>query len=112
MYINIMASFNNPPGKSSFNSFIQPIYDVNSSHPLIPNSQDYIQYNKYVSIHSEDRDLTKFPNASDFEIEMPEDLLNVATIRLVNWKRARRYINKVILWDLFSVAHLEQIFDN
>jgi hypothetical protein len=91
MYNNIMASFNNPPGKSSFNSFTQPVYDVNTSHPLIPNSQEYIQYNKYVSIHSEDRDLTKFPNASDFEIEMPEDMLNVASIKLVNWTFPANY---------------------
>ena len=27
-------------------------YNVNTSHPLIPNSQEYIYYKKYISIHS------------------------------------------------------------
>ena len=41
-------------------------YNLNTTHPLIPNSQQYIAYNKYVSIHSEDRDLLKFPNSGIF----------------------------------------------
>jgi hypothetical protein len=60
-------------------------YSTNTSHPLIQNSQQYIYYKKYVSIHSEDRDLLKYPSASDFEIELPEDMLNVASLRLYDW---------------------------
>ena len=61
------------------------IYNTNTSHPLIQNSQEYIYYKKYVSIHSEDRNILKYPSASDFEIELPEDLLNVASLRLYDW---------------------------
>jgi hypothetical protein len=68
-----------------------PNYNLNITHPLIPNSQQYIPYNKYVSIHSEDRDPLKFPNSSEFEIELPEDILNVASIRLVNWTFPANY---------------------
>lgn len=60
-------------------------YNVSTSHPLIPNSQQYMYYKKYISIHSEDRDVTKFPDASEFEIEVPQDLLNVSSISLVHW---------------------------
>jgi hypothetical protein len=66
-------------------------YNVNTSHPIIPNSQQYILYNKYISIHSEDRDILKFPNSSQFEIELPEDLLNVATIKLLHWTFPANY---------------------
>lgn len=65
--------------------------NVFTNHPLIPNSQEYIYYKKYVSIHSEDRDYLKYPNASDFEIEMPEDILNIVALRLINWTFPANY---------------------
>jgi hypothetical protein len=66
-------------------------FSVDNSHPLIPNSQEYIYYKKYVSIHSQDRDMLRFPSAGEFEIEMPQDLLNVASLRLVNWTFPANY---------------------
>jgi hypothetical protein len=87
-----MSSFNdNGTGQHFFDYFTTHVHNVNTSHPLIPNSQEYMLYNKYVSIHSEDRDLLKFPNPSEFEIELPEDLLNVATIKLINWTFPANY---------------------
>ena len=71
--------------------FTSQPYNVNQNHPLIPNSQEYIYVDKFVSIHSEDRDLIKYPNSSDFEIEMPEDLLNVAAIKLIQWTFPANY---------------------
>jgi hypothetical protein len=66
-------------------------FNTNTSHPLIPNSQEYIYYKKYVSIHSEDRNVLKYPNASEFEIEIPEDILNVSALRLVEWTFPANY---------------------
>ena len=66
-------------------------FNTNTSHPLIQNSQEYIYYKKYVSIHSEDRNILKFPNSSEFEIELPEDVLNVSALRLVNWTFPANY---------------------
>ena len=60
-------------------------FNTNNNHPLIPSAQEYIYYNKYISIHSEDRDYLKYPNSSEFEIELPEDLTNVASITLSKW---------------------------
>jgi hypothetical protein len=58
-------------------------FNVQTTHPLIPNSQEYIYEQQYISIHSEDRNILKHPNASDFEIELPQDYLNVQGFRLV-----------------------------
>ena len=67
------------------------LFNVQTNHPLIPNSNDYIIYKKYVSIHSEDRDLLKYPNSSHFEIELPEDITNIYSLRLMNWTFPANY---------------------
>jgi len=70
----------------------QPLmFDVNSNHPIIPNSQEYTVYKKYVSIHSEDRDALKYPSSSSFEIELPEDYLNVVSVKLSSWTFPANY---------------------
>jgi len=66
-------------------------FNVDNSYPLIPNSQEYIYYKKYVSFHSQDRNMLKYPSSSEFEIEMPEDLLNVTSLRLTNWTFPANY---------------------
>jgi hypothetical protein len=71
--------------------FSKQVYNVNTSHPLIPSSQEYIFYKKYVSIHSEDRDVLKYPKSSEFEIELPEDYLNVVSMKLVQWTFPANY---------------------
>lgn len=74
------------PQSSKFNDiFTTQNYNTNVNHPLTQNSQEYIFYKKYISIHSEDRDIIKYPNSSEFEIELPEDYLNVASLKLVDW---------------------------
>jgi len=73
-----MSSFAFNPGyESRMREFAttQP-RNLNTSHPLIPSSQEYMIYYKYVSIHSEDRDILNYPNSSEFEIELPEDIVN------------------------------------
>jgi hypothetical protein len=71
--------------------YASKVFNTNQNHPLIPSAQQYSFYKKYVSIHSEDRDIIKYPNASNFEIEMPEDLINVYTISLSNWSFPSNY---------------------
>ena len=67
------------------------LYNTSTNHPLIPNANDYIIYKKYVSIHSEDRDILKYPNSNMFEIEMPEDITNIYSLRLINWTFPANY---------------------
>jgi hypothetical protein len=66
-------------------------YDLNNNHPIIPNSNQYFSEQKYVSIHSEDRDINKYRNPSAFEIELPEDYLNVQSVRLKSWAFPANY---------------------
>jgi hypothetical protein len=66
-------------------------FNVNSNHPITPNSQEYMTVKKYVSIHSEDRDITKYPSSSVFDVELPQDYLNVVKIRLESWAFPSNY---------------------
>jgi hypothetical protein len=64
--------------------YIMSRFNTNSTHPLIPNAQQYMFEQQYISIHSEDRNILKYPNASEFEIELPQDYLNVQGARLTS----------------------------
>ena len=86
-----MSNFINFDNLQGFKFNETKIFNVNDNHPLIPNSQEYLYYKKYVSIHSEDRDILKFPNSAYFEIEIPEDLLNVYSVRLSDWTFPANY---------------------
>lgn len=66
-------------------------YNINTSHPLIPNSNQYYLEKKYVSIHSEDRNILKYPDSSMFEIELPQDYLNVQSVKLATWAFPSNY---------------------
>lgn len=83
--------FNISENNITRDKFTAQNYNVNTSHPIIPSSQEYMFYKKYLSIHSEDRDIVKYPEPDVFEIEMPEDLLNVSTIKLVQWTFPANY---------------------
>ena len=56
---------------------------VSQTHPLIPRDQTYVLERKIVSIHSYDRDIQKWPNANHFEIELPQSLTNIQSMRLL-----------------------------
>jgi hypothetical protein len=69
-----------------------------TNHPLIKNTAEYVKYKKQVSIHSEDRNIEKYPSASYFEIELPEDITNIEKAELISWCFPSNY-------DVFSVAN-------
>jgi len=73
-------------------------FNTSTNHPLIPNPQEYLVYKKIISIHSEDRNISKFPSSSDFEIELPQDYLNVRSATLSSWTFPANY-------SLFSVQN-------
>ena len=58
-------------------------FTLGQNKPLINREQAYVLDRKLLSVHSEDRDITKYPNAHTFEIMLPEPLLNVQSLRLV-----------------------------
>lgn len=58
---------------------------TNQTHPLIENANEYIFFSKTISIHSEDRDIIKYPNSSVFELELPQDYCNISKVTLGNY---------------------------
>jgi hypothetical protein len=78
-----MSNFN----PTSYNS----TNNVMNNHPLIENENHYFSVKKYVSVNSEDRDILKYPNSSEFEIELPQDYLNVASVKLHSWSFPANY---------------------
>lgn len=74
------------------------ILNNDPNHPLIANTGQYVKYKKIVSIHSEDRNILKFPLASHFEIDLPDDLINIESVKLVSWGFPSNY-------DVFSLEN-------
>ena len=66
-------------------------FNTSTNHPIIPNSQQYIYEQQFISIHSEDRDIIKFPNSSEFTIELPQDYQNVQGVVLSDWTFPSNY---------------------
>lgn len=66
-------------------------HNISTNHPIIPNSNNYMYEQHYISIHSSDRDIYKYPKSSEFEIEMPQDYLNVVSVRLHSWAIPSNY---------------------
>ena len=60
-------------------------YNVSTPHPIMPTPTDTAQYEEehfYVSVHSEDRNVLKYANSADFEIEFPRDYYNVSKLNV------------------------------
>lgn len=68
-----------------------------NNHPIIKNSNQYFLEKKYISIHSEDRDISKYPISSEFELLLPQEYLNVASAKLSSWSFPSNY-------NVFSVT--------
>jgi len=64
---------------------------VSNNHPLIKNSNQYFLEKKFISISSEDRDITKYPNSAEFEMLLPQEYLNVSSARLYSWSFPSNY---------------------
>ena len=84
---------------------------LSTNHPLIENTQDYLNYSKYLSINSADRDIIKYPNSSVFEIELPEDYLNVMALRLYTWTIPRVFKFDKILNNDYMIFKLLDIYN-
>ena len=56
---------------------------IQTSHPIQRRAQTFTLDRKILSIHSFDRDISKWPNSNYFEIDLPEAAANIQSIRLV-----------------------------
>ena len=59
--------------------------NTHTNHPFIQREQTYVLEKKNLSIHSEDRDYTQFPNSNHFSIDIGESMTNVESVRLVSY---------------------------
>lgn len=66
-------------------------YNVSTNHPIIKNFNNYYLEKKYITIHSEDRDITRYPNSAEFEMILPQEYLKVASARLYSWSFPANY---------------------
>jgi len=79
-------------------------FNTSTNHPLIPNANEYMFDRQFVSIHSEDRDITKYPSSSEFEIELPQDYCNVQAVRLDSWSFPANYNTFSIVQNNISIS--------
>lgn len=85
-------------------------YNVSNSNPLIPRQQTYMLDRKLVTIHSEDRDIKKYPESNKFSIQLPVTLENVQSVRLVEctfpinyYVFSRQYQNTKLTFTIDSI---------
>ena len=85
-------------------------YNVSNSNPLIPRQQTYMLDRKLVTIHSEDRDIKKYPESNRFSIQLPVTLENVQSVRLVEctfpinyYVFSRQYQNTKLTFTIDSI---------
>lgn len=83
--------------------------NTHSDHQLIQRQQTFMLDRKLVSVCSEDRDQCQWKNRAHFEILLPQQLLNVETIRLVecnfpsnNYTFKNKYYNTQFLFKLVN----------
>jgi hypothetical protein len=55
---------------------------MNYNHPLIKTSHNFVLDRKVLFIDSNDRDVERWPSASEFEINCPQNYTNVESLRL------------------------------
>ena len=60
-----------------------PQYNVNNEHQLIRRQNTYVLEQKMVTIHTEDRDISQWSNANNFEVRLPETITNVVGLKLL-----------------------------
>lgn len=68
-------------------------FNTQNNHPLIPREQHYVLRRKLLTVHSEDRDVKKWPASNHFEIILPEAIKNVQSMRLVQSTMPSHFYN-------------------
>jgi len=78
-------------------SFIQPPLNSNlvlqNNHPIIERKDNYLLDRKLLTIHSEDRDYSKWPQSNEFEIQCPQSYTNIQSMRLTEINFPCNYYN-------------------
>jgi hypothetical protein len=85
----------------------------NNGHELILRENSYNLNKKILTIHSEDRDIGKWPRSTSFEIQCPQVYQNVESIRLVDitlptiqYTFTHSYQNTIFLFKLIATSSI------
>lgn len=71
-----------PDGENSENKNSDLVTE--QTHNIIKKGNDYFLDRKLISIHSEDRDTQKWAHENEFEVILPEKMVNVHSMRLMD----------------------------
>ena len=63
------------------------------SHQLIERKQNFTLDRKILSVDTNDRDITKWPNPCEFEVSCPQNYNNIESIRLLNIQTPNKFYN-------------------
>lgn len=67
--------------------------NVSVNHPLIKRENNYVSIPKNISVHSDDRDKSKWPYANEFQIQLPQAMKQVQYIKLCKVRIPGKLIN-------------------
>ena len=74
--------------------------NLHNNHPLINRNNKCLLNRKIITIHSEDRDINKYPNPNNFAITLPEPIKNIQSMRL---------LESIFPADLFIFSNLKLV---
>jgi len=91
-------------------------YNLGNHKPLINRDQTYVLDRKLVTIHSEDRDISKWKYSNQFEIVLPEQINNVQSLRLIEvsmpanlYTFSNKYQNTKLAFTVGGVQNIIEI---
>ena len=94
-------------------------YNLGNHKPLINRDQTYVLDRKLITIHSEDRDISKWKFSNNFEIVLPEPINNVQSLRLIEvsmpanlYTFSNKYQNTKLIITLITVPNKKTITIN
>ena len=99
-----MSSFYgaNPNPNPNPNSSLIANNSTISEHSLRPNYKELKK--KHISIHSEDRNMERFPNSNTFSIELPADVTNITEATISTWSFPSNYSTFSVLNDNVNLS--------
>lgn len=87
-------------------------YNISNNHPMTKNLNNYFLEKKYVTIHSEDRDIARYPNSAEFEMLLPQEYLKVSAVRLYSWAFPANYnVFSVLNYNIGMGFQFDQLYN-
>ena len=76
--------------------------NIHNNHQIIPRQQNYLLDRKILTVHSTDRDIKKWKFGNTFEIDLPESMNHVQSMRLVETSMPTFFTNFSNFYCIFK----------